>query len=496
MSYDDRTQTERDLYLRLLELAHSSDIERLLSEVLRLAVSLTSAERGHIHVFGDHEAEVEWSMVDGVEEGDGETARAATSRGIEVEAITSGKLVFTLSARRDPRFESLESVRKLEIESVICAPLGGEEPVGVLYLHGAAHAFSEADKDLIELLARHVGPSVRWVSDEARRKRSSDPTAALRQRLSVSGLRGTSTAIARLFELIASVAPLNVSVLLEGPSGTGKSRVARAIHDNSPRRDHTFVDLNCGAIPETLFESELFGAHAGAHSNAQETREGKIAAADKGTLFLDEVGELSLASQVKLLKFLDEGRYYRLGKDASMRADVRVIAATNRDLAAMVAAREFREDLYHRLRVVSCRVPSLAERDDDIDELSDHFRDEAAERNGLPRLPFSSRARIAIRTGQWPGNIRQLSNAVESALIFAAQHGATEIAAHHVYPERPKSEREILTYAEGTRECQRRIVKEALDRTNWNIMEAARQLDVARSHLYNLIKAFDLSREP
>ena len=493
----DRLQQERNLYLRLLEIAHTEEIEPLLEDALSLAVKATGAERGHIHVFRQDGDEDEWSMVlNHRRSDDDKPIRTVNMRSIEAEVLRSGRVVHTNSAELDPRFQGSDSVRG--IEAVLCAPLGTEPPIGVLYLYGSRRGpvFDSKDVDLAELLARHLGPSVRALADRTRQRQRKDFTAPWRQRLNVEGLVGRSEALADVFAFIASVAPLEAGVLLTGASGTGKSAVARAIHENSGRKTGPFIEVNCAALPDTLVESELFGAKQGAHSAAMVDRAGQVAAAEGGTLFLDEIGELPLQSQAKLLSLIERKTYNRLGDNVMMRANIRIVAATNADLLSMVDKKTFREDLYFRLSVVPHRVPSLAERVEDLDELCDHFRDAAAQRNNLPRLPLSPRARIAVHTTSWPGNVRHLANKIEFALIQAATRGEEQIQVHHLFAEMKKAdeqpEPEVLSYQEATRKCQEAILRQALERANGNVAETARQLDITRAHVYNLMRSFGI----
>ena len=497
----ERVRVERDLYLRLLELGAYAELETFLKDALALVVEMVGAREGYLELRDEARGDDSiWCTSSGFAPEEIEQVRQHVSSGIIAEALSTGQLVDTLSALLDPRFASRSSVQAGRIERVLCAPIGEAPPRGVLYLQGrrSSEALAEQDQDRVKLIARHLAPIADNLLLRRRTSEAADPTRAQREKLHVEGLVGRSAALAATLAEIALVAPLNVTVLLTGASGTGKSLIARLIHENGPRAPYAFVELNCASLPETLVESELFGAVAGSHSTAFRRLEGKVGAAERGTLFLDEIGELSLATQAKLLQLLQSKRYYPLGASEPSSADVRVITATNTDLEAAVAQGRFREDLYYRLKVLPVRVPSLAERASDVQELARAFCERSCERHALPRLELSVGALRAIDAAEWPGNLRQLENAIEAACIRAAGAGATTIGRRHVFPEaaagdEPEGSLE-QTFQEETRRFQRELLARTLEETGWNVAATARRLDLARSHLYSLIKAFDLAR--
>jgi two-component system, NtrC family, response regulator HydG len=233
------------------------------------------------------------------------------------------------------------------------------------------------------------------------------------------GLVGSSEPIRRVLEQVRKVAPTDATVLVLGESGTGKELVARAVHDGSPRREKPFVSISCAAIPEGLLESELFGHEKGAFTGAIRRKLGRFELAHEGTLFLDEVGEIPPAVQVKLLRVLQERRFERVGGEETVEVDVRVVSATNRDLAALVKAGQFREDLFYRLDVVPIALPPLRERPGDVEELASHFLARIAPRIGRKVKGFTPEALGLLRAHRWPGNVRELENVVEQALVFA-----------------------------------------------------------------------------
>src|SRR5215510_2421574 len=272
----------------------------------------------------------------------------------------------------------------------------------------------------IDELLHVLGSSV-----EQRRLKSENAylRSQLEERYRFEGVVGKSRPMARLFQLLETVAPTNSTILITGETGTGKEIVARAIHHGGPRRLHRFVALNCSAIPETLLEAELFGHVRGAFTGATGNRQGRLEQAHQGTIFLDEVGTMSAALQMKLLRVLQEREFERVGDSHTTKVDVRVIAATNSDLARMVAEGQFREDLFYRLNVIPVQLPPLRDRKEDIPLLVHHFLEKfRAETGGPARAPLtvSQEAMRRLMASQWPGNVRQLENAIERAVAFTA----------------------------------------------------------------------------
>jgi Nif-specific regulatory protein len=301
------------------------------------------------------------------------------SRGIIAEAMATGQIIDTPSAMLDERFSSRQSVRMAQIQAVLCVPIEGDPSIGVLYLQGRDERgpFTAEDRACSQIFARHFGPLGTNLLLRSRLTDRADHTRKFRETYKLEGIVGRSPALAALLREVALVIPLDVNVLLLGESGTGKSQLAHVIHENGPRAAQPFVEVNSAALPEGLVESELFGARSGSHSTADRHIPGKVAAAEHGTLFLDEVGALSQVAQGKLLQLLQSKIYYPLGATEPSTADIRLIAATNTDLETAVAQGHFREDLFYRLQVLPIRVPSLAERRSDIAELVQHFRDMA-----------------------------------------------------------------------------------------------------------------------
>ncbi len=303
-----------------------------------------------------------------------------------------------------------------------------------------------------------------------------------------SSIVAKSHKMLEVFEIIKKVAGYDTTVLITGESGVGKELVARAIHYNSSRREGPFVPVNCGAIPESLLESELFGFVKGAFTDAQRTKKGLFEEADKGTLFLDEIGELPKELQVKLLRALQEGEIRRLGDTRPLRVDVRIIAATARDLAAEVREGRFREDLYYRLRVIPIHIPPLRERKEDIPLLAEHFLKIYTAKTGKLLKGFTPEAMRVLTTYNWPGNVRELENAVERAVILEDGDYITGESLSFLLEEAPQG-REIcgLSLKEAQKELEKRLIREALKEAKGNKSRAARLLEISyRALLYKL----------
>ncbi len=310
--------------------------------------------------------------------------------------------------------------------------------------------------------------------------------SALDARYGFEGIAGRSKNFLRVLDQAARVSQHDATVLIQGETGTGKELLARAIHHNSRRRHRAFVAINCGAIPRDLVESELFGYVRGAFTGAVATKTGRVEAADGGTLFLDEIGELPLEMQVKLLRVLQEGELPKVGALAPTRVDVRVIAATHRNLQAMVEDGTFREDLYYRLAVVPLRIPPLRERREDMPELIETLFARARGRYGLPDVALSAGARRKLAAYHWPGNVRQLENVLERLLVLAPDERITEDdlpedLQRSVSTAQPWSE--LPDEGISLEAVERDLIQRALEKFHGNQTQAARYLDISRRTL-------------
>jgi two-component system nitrogen regulation response regulator NtrX len=309
---------------------------------------------------------------------------------------------------------------------------------------------------------------------------------------------GKSSVIEKLLDVIDKVAPTPARVLIFGENGSGKELVARAIHRKSPRADNSFVEVNCAAIPGELIESELFGHMKGSFTGAFADRPGKFEQADGGTLFLDEVGDMSLAAQAKVLRALEEGVVTRIGASKAVSVDVRVIAATNKELKEEIGAGKFREDLFYRLNVVPIEVPPLRSRREDIPLLVERFVGDMARAGGVRTKQFDDSALKALTTREWPGNVRELRNTVERLLILSADESVTGEDVERLTGKPVESAVGDLIHCETfesfKQAAERAFLQAKLQGNDWNISDTARKLAMPRSNLYKKIEKHGLAR--
>ena len=365
-------------------------------------------------------------------------AHGLTSRGMQTryrlgEGITgrvteSGKPIIVPQVSHEPMFLNRAGARKnldKQDRTFICVPvLINRKPVGSLGVDLRFKSDRDYDRELhfLQVVASMIAQAINishLVESERDRLRDENQylREELRERYDFSNIIGHSNRMRQVYEQITQVAPTNTTVLIRGESGTGKELIAHAIHYNSPRAKKPFIKVSCAALPETLIEAELFGHEKGAFTDAQARKKGRFELADGGTLFLDEIGDLSLATQVKLLRVIQEREFERLGGTTTIKTNVRLLTATNRDLEQAIAEASFREDLYYRLNVFSLFVPPLRERKDDILLLADHFSEKYAAEHHKPIRRISTPAIDMLASYHWPGNVRELENAIERAVL-------------------------------------------------------------------------------
>ncbi len=403
-----------------------------------------------------------------------------------------------LSDVRMPRMTGLELLREVQraqpdVTFIAMSAYGTHEDALEAMKAGAYDYVSKPFRpDEVVLVLRKAEERER-LARENRRLRTE-----LARDYRTDGIVGGSAAMAEVLRQLEKVAPQKTTVLLEGESGTGKELVARALHERSPRASFPFVAVNCGAIPAELIESELFGHVRGAFTDATRTRKGLAEEADGGTLFLDEIGELPLALQPKLLRFLEDEEVRPLGDVRARKVDVRVVAATGRDLRRAIAAGQFREDLFYRLDVVAVRVPPLRDRPEDIPALAAHFLARHARlRPELGGLSFSEEALEALRAHRWPGNVRELEHALERAVVLAEgpvvrEEDLPETVRAAPAPA-PSRVHGTLSVKRETRLLEEQLIRAALEKTGGNRTRAAELLELSYRALLYKIKEYGIS---
>jgi Nif-specific regulatory protein len=426
-------------------------------------------------------------------------AYARVSEYVSREVLTSREAVLAEDVARDRYLRNRESLTDLHATSLICAPVVfGDKAFGLIHLYctNPHKALDTEDLEIAMAIAKQLG----IVIHQMRRQDSlRSQNKSLRDQLKVeSELIGSSPAIKDIESQIGRVAGTNATVSIRGESGVGKELVARAIHYSSPRREGPFVTLNCAALSESLLESELFGHEKGAFTGATEKKIGKFEAADHGTIFLDEIGEMNPATQAKFLRVLEGHPFERVGGNVPIRVDVRVVAATNSPLEEAVQAGRFRRDLFFRLQVVEMRVAPLRERRDDIDELAEHFLQRFIRETGRKIRGFTPAAAQKMQSYSWPGNVRELRNVVERAVALGTgpMIDATDIWLSSLeLPEFKADGKTVPAFQPVSLEAlEKKHIETMLEHTDWNKSKAADILGIERSTLDRKIKLYDLKR--
>jgi transcriptional regulator with GAF, ATPase, and Fis domain len=423
------------------------------------------------------------------------------SKTIPAQVYEHRKPIFLLDTESEKEQVQSASVSLYHLRTVMCAPLKvGDRLLGVLYVdsHAKAREYSATDLAIFEAVGNYLAltmENLRAAEDqknrvELRRQALEHENAVLRAALSArKHLIGECPAMKSVYENIRKVAPTDATVLVLGESGTGKEAIAHVLHDLSPRSEKPFVVIDCAAIPETLLESELFGYEKGAFTGAVGQKQGKLENATGGTVFLDEIGELTLNLQVKLLRALEQRTITRVGGIDSIPIDIRLVAATNRNLEEMVKGGKFRQDLYFRLKVVSVTLPPLRDRGEDILLLADYFLADANSSNARAVKGFSDGARQAMKNYRWEGNIRELKHRVEQAVILSNnEYLSTEDL------NLASGGGEFRTLEAARDLFEKAYVVQGLSRHEYNVTHTARELGISRQHLQNLIKKHGITK--
>jgi transcriptional regulator with GAF, ATPase, and Fis domain len=451
------------------------DVQPLLEALLDGVIEATGADKGFVILVRDQKTEVRAAR--NLRQENLPDAVRQLSDSIIAKAIETRRPLIVDNAVDDTLFRSAASVMNLKLCSVMCAPLlAGGELLGLIYLGNdrVAHLFDPKSVDLLAVFASQASLILQnAMLLETLRVGNAELEKKLKEQR-FGEIIGSCESMQKVFSKVQKVAPTDVSVLITGETGTGKELIAREVHNRSVRNHGPFVVINCGAIPENLMESELFGHVRGAFTGAVATRQGKFQAADKGTLFLDEIGELPLSLQVKLLRALQERVVTKVGDSKTERVDIRVLAATNRNLEEEIRKGSFREDLYYRLNVVNILLPPLRDRADDVIVLARFLLNKYAVELSSEVKGFTPNALIAIRKYDWPGNVRQLENRLKKALVLCDKSlvGPEDLDLH------PEQLQTIVPLDKAKEDFQRRYILEVLERNNGNRTKTARDLGV------------------
>jgi len=426
----DRTAPRADVLERELEalyrvsqvLNRSLDLQKTLQGVLETLHRHAAVERGMVALTDEGGEMFVRGLYDPALSGV-DTVRYGPGEGIVGTILEEGKTIVLARVADDPRFLSRLGLYVPELPFIGVPICMNERAIGVLAAQPSDGEFIDEHARFLEMVANLISQTVRLAREvEKERRDLRDERDRLRRAVrgnyGFDSMVGHTDAMRRLFEQVRQVAKWNTTVLIRGESGTGKELIANAIHYNSPRANGPFVKLNCAALPDNLLESELFGHEKGAFTGAATQRKGRFEQADGGTIFLDEIGEISATFQAKLLRVLQEGEFERVGSNRTIKIDVRIIAATNRDLEGAVEAGDFREDLYYRLNVMPLFVPALRERAEDVPDLARFLVEKVAKQQGRELTITESAIRLLMRHG-WPGNVRELENCLERAAIMS-----------------------------------------------------------------------------
>jgi len=418
------------------------------------------------------------------------------------EVLASRQAVLAENVSAELALANRDSLTELQASSLICSPVSaGDQLMGLLHLYrtGKSTPLNGDDLEFTLAVARQFGTVWHRL---ARQANLSAENRSLRAQLRLeSELVGASAPLEKIEQQIARVAETKATVLVRGESGVGKELVARAVHMSSPRREAPFICINCAALTETLLESELFGHEKGAFTGATERMIGKFEAADRGTIFLDEIGEMALSTQAKFLRVLEGHPFERVGGNTQIKVDVRVVAATNRPLEDAVRAGTFRRDLFYRLQVVQLDVPPLRDRVDDVPLLAEHFLKKFARETGRKMRGFSSAALDKLKAYRWPGNVRELRNVIERAVALGT---GPQVDAHDIWlseldvgaPVVGEAPVSVGGYrAETIEEVEKRHILATLNHTDWNKSRAAAILGIERSTLDRKIERYKLVRD-
>ncbi|TWT31792.1 sigma-54-dependent Fis family transcriptional regulator [Blastopirellula retiformator] len=466
------------------------DMRTLLTEMAEAAADLFGAERASIFLWDRPKKTLVGRPALGIEGGE---LRVPDDRGVVGHVVQTGEPRRVDELEQDEINRDIDQSLAFHTRNLLCVPLTGRRGriFGAFELINKLQGnFTAEDEVGLTELAQHASSALENTQETekilASRNRLADAAAAAAE------LIGDCPAIATLRGTIRRVAESNLPVLVLGENGTGKEVVSQSIHFRSDRRAQPLVAVNCAAVPDTLLESELFGAEKGAYTGADETRPGKFELADGGTLFLDEIGDLTLAGQAKLLRVLEDQQITRVGGTSEIQVDVRIIAATNRDLGELVRAKKFREDLFFRLHVVTIELPPLRERDNDVVTLANHFLHHFALKTGRHTPTLSAGAQRRLLVHNWPGNVRELRNTMERVIFLHSEDVIQPESLQFHSLDAPDEGPMNIPLNDATAEFQRRYIQRHVDAAQGNISAAAEKIGMHRSNLYRKMKQLEM----
>jgi len=489
------SQVARNLnaLLKISRIVHAiRALDELQGQLLDLIFEVVPAGRGAI-LLADSEGQQFNSMFARVRQA-GQAPLVKVSRTVARQVLEQGIAMLGTDVPSSDDLRQVESLAESQVRSLLCVPLTVfQRVIGCIYLDSNTLG-NRLHEEHLQLVTAIAGISavalenacrLQWLEQENERL-----TVEISQERS---LVGESAQMKEVYQFLKRAAPTDSTVLIEGESGTGKELAARALHRNSPRANKPFVAINCSAIPETLLESDLFGHERGAFTGAAALKRGRLELADSGVVFLDEIGELAPALQVKLLRVLQEREFERVGGTHPIKVDIRLIAATNCNLEQAVRDGKFRQDLYYRLAVLKITMPTLRDRRDDIPMLVRHFVQKHAKRCKVKPRPVSREALACLVNHDWPGNVRELENAIEHALVL----GSSDMILPEDLPESllertPPPEMTEAKYHAAVKELKKQLIRDAVEQTQGSYADAARILGVHPNYLHRLIRNLEL----
>jgi Nif-specific regulatory protein len=504
-----RTVEELSLLFEISRILDESlDLKQVIHPVLRAIADKMQLHRGTITLLNRTTGELNIEASYGLSDVQQKRGKYRLGEGVTGKVVQTGHPIIIPNINEEPSFLNRTGARgsnqKSDI-SFICIPIKtGKEVIGTLSVDRYTSQDTNLDDDvrLLTIIGSMIAQAVKLrqeMQEEQERLKEENLRlqAKLKERFKPSNIIGNSSRMQEVFDLIAQVCHSEATVLIRGESGTGKELVAQAIHYNSNRSEKPFIKVNCAALPESVIESELFGHEKGAFTSAVATRKGRFELAHNGTIFLDEIGDLSPTTQVKLLRVLQDKQFERVGGNQTIRTNVRIVAATNRDLEQLMNDGQFREDLYYRLNVFPIHLTPLRDRKSDIILLADHFVEKYSKQNYKSIKRISTPAINLLMSYHWPGNVRELENCVERAVLLSSDdvvHG------HHLPPSLQSAESTGTSFTDTLQDAldslEKEMVIEALKSNYGNIAKAARQLGITERIMGLRVKKYGINSEP